>query len=685
MFDPRIFLYLDCETRSPVDIKKAGLENYARACEVLMLAWAVNDSDVRLWLPVPREREETVPYDLTMYLRRPEVIKVAWNAAFERAVLKYALGIDIPVEQWLDPSTMSRYAGAPGSLAGASEAFRLNGEAKDKEGVRLIRMFCTPGKRGHKTPAEAPEDWQKFQEYCRQDVVAERALLKRLLPAFSLPERERKILALDQKINERGIPVDLQFVRNAKALAERERARLVSELRELTRLDNPNSGKQLLAWLRERGYPYASLGKKWVELAVRLTGDGQGSAQPAVDVTGREGPESQAHSFTPVLELRQQLAKSSTKKLDTILARVSPDGWLRRNYKYYGAHTGRWSGEGVQLQNLPRGVLSADAFDEGVVLIQAGGDLSGVGPVLDVVSSCLRGSFRAPEGKKFVVADLAQIEVRVLAWLAGCTSLLQVFERGEDVYVAFARDHLYRGQEITKHKRQIAKSAVLGCGYQLSGGEEQEDKNGDTIKTGLWGYAAAMGIEMTQEEAHAAVAAFRTAYPEVTALWRNLQNAAIRAVVDKCRVDVGPVAFVGKPSLLCALLPSGRRLHYPRPEVEKVSDGWPKLSYEGLTMAKKWRRKATYGGHLTENLVQAIARDVLAEGMLRADEAGLRIVGHTHDEIICLWHPPLFDLASRAGHRGALEVLKDCMTQPMPWAPDLQLAADGYESVIYRK
>ena len=376
------------------------------------------------------------------------------------------------------------------------------------------------------------------------------------------------------------------------------------------------------------------------------------------------------------LTLRQQLAKSSTAKLDALAARVSPDGWLRRNYKYYGAHTGRWSGEGVQLQNLPRGVLKSDHFDDAVRAVRSGSDLSGFDvPALDVISSCLRGAFRAPEGKKFVVADLAQIEVRLLAWLAGCQSLLQVFERGEDVYVAFARDHLYCDQEISKRERQIAKSAVLGCGYQLSGGEEREDKNGDTYKSGLWGYAAAMGIEMSQEEAHAAVAAFRTAYPEVTALWRNLENAAIRAVVDRVRVDVGPVAFVGKQRLLCALLPSGRRLHYLRPEVTQPADGWPKLSYEAVIVGKKWGRRNTYGGHITENLVQAIARDVLAEGMLRADSVGMTLVGHTHDEIICLQDTTM----------PALDMLLRCMTQPMPWAPDLKLAADGYESEIYRK
>lgn len=400
------------------------------------------------------------------------------------------------------------------------------------------------------------------------------------------------------------------------------------------------------------------------------------------------------------LSLRQQLAKSSTKKLDTILARVSPDGWLRRNYKYYGAHTGRWAGEGVQLQNLPRGVLDAQSFDFAVHSIRMGElepFLPGALGVLGTIASCLRGAFRAPEGKKFVVADLSAIEVRVLAWLAGCTELNSQFANREDPYVAFASKYLYKipAVSVEKRQRQIAKSAVVGCGYQISGGEEVEDKNGDVVKTGLWGYAAAMGIEMAQEEAHAAVAAFRSAYLEVPALWRNLQNAAMRAVVDNDRVDVGPVAFVGKPGLLCALLPSGRRLHYPRPGVTGATingfaPGYPKLSYEGLNMAKKWCRKATYGGHLTENLVQAIARDALCEGMLRADAAGFDVVAHCHDELITLQDQArpgeaMHGMARQGEARLGLERLCDLMTAPMPWAPDLQLAADGYESAIYRK
>lgn len=408
-----------------------------------------------------------------------------------------------------------------------------------------------------------------------------------------------------------------------------------------------------------------------------------------------------------VLQLRQIVNKSSVKKLPALMLRVSPDGVLRRNYKYYGAHTGRWSGEGVQLQNLPRPIKSLEeheAYDAAVALIRAGGDgLVGSGPLLDVVASCIRGAFRAPEGKTFVVADLSAIENRVLAWLADCRQMAEVYVKGLDPYKAFASSYLYHVayDEVTKLQRQMSKPAVLGCGYQLSGGSEcwycprcgearspEEEicafchsigidvEQTDVVKTGLWGYAENMGVMMSKDDAHMAVKAFRDAYPEVVQLWRNLQNAAIRAVLDHTRIEVGPIAFVGKKGLLCCILPNGRRLHWIKPEVVQGEYG-KVLTYWGVdSVTKQWRCLQTYGGKLTENLVQAISRDVLAEGMLRADERGFTIVGHTHDEIIAL---------EDEKQSFNLEQLIEAMTLPMPWAPDLVLGADGYTSQIYRK
>lgn len=387
------------------------------------------------------------------------------------------------------------------------------------------------------------------------------------------------------------------------------------------------------------------------------------------------------------LTLRQALAKSSVSKLEALAVRVSPDARCRYNYKYHGAHTARWTGEGVQLQNLPRGTVEDVPGATAAILA---GDCSAFGNPLDVVSSCLRSAFQAPDGYRFVVSDLSQVEVRVLAWLADCKPLLSDLAAGdadkdEDVYKVFARKHLYRKQDISKHERQVSKSGVLGCGFGAGGGEEKVDKNGDAFKSGLWGYAAGMGIEITKEEAWAAVAAYREAYAAVPALWKALENAAARAVafgeptVGR-RVSVGvakhpwPYLWVG--------LPSGRRLHYVRPRIEegKWPDGQPKrvIRYEGVdSKTKQWNKwLETYGGKLTENVVQAIARDCLGEGMLRAEAAGFEICGHTHDEIITLV-PDCMDAADAE--------LSKLMASPMPWAPDLLLAADGWTGKTYRK
>jgi DNA polymerase len=261
-----ICFFIDLETRSTVDIKEAGLDVYSRNAEVLMLAYALNDQSPQLWLP----HEQPMPDDVLMYLMRREIVKVSWNFSFERAVFKHALGIDIPTTQALDPSCMARYAGLPSSLADVGEALGLpQDQAKDKDGKRLIQKFCRPKKDGtYKDWNSDPEDWARFCDYCRQDVVAERNILRKLEKGFMLPPRERKIWLLDQQINERGIPVDMTFVHNAKKIVDAERSRLMDELGKLTNLENPNSTKQMLGFLKENGYPYESLNQKMVKEAL---------------------------------------------------------------------------------------------------------------------------------------------------------------------------------------------------------------------------------------------------------------------------------------------------------------------------------------------------------------------------------------------------------------------------------
>jgi DNA polymerase bacteriophage-type len=654
-----IHLHLDFETRSLLDIKRVGLDRYARNAAALMLAWAVNDQPPQLWLPEKDPR--WIPAELLVLLQNPAVVKLAQNSAFERAIFLHALGIDIPVEQWFDPSVLARYAGLPGKLALVSQFLKLGDKGKDKEGSRLINKFSKPyGKdkkfRDPSDPKHAA-DWEKFKDYCKQDVVAEREVFHRLSSFFMPPDSERKLWVLDAKINERGMPVRMDYVAECQKAVDDVTHVSLGVMRVATGLENPNSGQQLLPWLKDRGYPFSSLTKDRVAKA--LAGK--------LDDRVRD-----------VLELKQTISRSSVKKLQAITDRVV-EGRLRYQYKFYGAHTGRWAGEGAQLQNLPR---KASKWGDTDVDIRA--------------------CFGAPAGKKLVVADLASIETRVLAWLSKCDTLLNVFKLGQDPYIDFASD-LYSTpySDVTKEQRQISKPAVLGCGYMLSGGEWRMDCcgkfqfklewvkpvdvcsckiKGDAFKSGLWGYAENMGVAMEQQQAKDAVSAYRAKYSEVVDLWYSLENTIVEVLSFGGTVfdRVSSIPFWCVPGkVLIARLPSGRRLHWLNPKVVPGRGLRSKVTHYAHTI-KGWRTESLYGGLLTENLVQAISRDVLAEGMLRADKTGFEIVGHTHDEIIAL------DSCNNAEGRMLGELIHN-MTLPMPWAPDLPLAAEGYEAEIYKK
>lgn len=394
------------------------------------------------------------------------------------------------------------------------------------------------------------------------------------------------------------------------------------------------------------------------------------------------------------IELRKQVSKSSTAKLDALLLRTSPDGRLRQNYRYYGAHTGRWSGEGVQPQNLPRGSVKEELFEEAVNAVAAGAPLAPYGETLDVISSTLRGAFRAPAGYTFLIVDLSQIEVRTLAWLTGCAGLMSVYNLGHkdgckcgdcDVYVSFAR-RMYGIRDISKAQRQVCKPAVLGCGFQLSGGEEKLNDEGDLVKTGLWGYAANMGIAMTRDQSHEAVKMYRNEYWEVKKFWYAIEDACKMALQYGTEVPCRSLSANAVPDkLLWVNLPCGRPLYYPRARLRDAAwpDGRPKTEIRYWAVdpeTKKFKSRHTYGGKLTENAVQAIARDAFSEGMLRIDERYdemIPIVGHSHDEVICL--------SDKTKADQNLELILGCMTEPISWAPGLPLGAAGITSDIYRK
>jgi len=681
-------LYLDFETRSEADLPECGLDNYVKhpSTQVLMLAHAMDDEPVEVWEP----HMGPMPSKLRGDLEDITITKVAWNVPFEYNVFKHVLNIKLPLFMWDDPVNRARMLSMPGHLKDACEILKLPPElAKDPDGKRLIKLFSVPAvaKKDDTLFGTVaaffrdwmtdPEDWQKFKGYCVRDVIAEREIDK-LLTKFPLPTEEYHAWLLDQQINERGLPVDLELVKGTNAVAEAEKERLRAELQELTGLENSNSVQQLLAWAQTEGYPFGSLAKHLVKRALA----GEGSMTPA------------AHR---ALTLRGQTAKTSDSKLDRISEAVASDGRLRHQYVFLGAaKTGRWASYHVQLANLPRPTKEVEKnLDRAIHLLRTE-DRIGLAldfpNTLEVVASCIRSMFKAPKGSRFVVGDLNAIENRMIGWLAQCDNILRVFREKRDPYLDFGallhgRDYdeifkLYKdGDPKIKEMRQQVKPAVLGCGYRLSGGEEVENPDGDLVKTGLWGYAAQMHIEITQEFAISAVKLWRERYKEVVSFWYALEEAAKCAVFGKQPQRVGFVEFVcNSDKLLSIKLPSGRSLHYIRPQYQMVDfKGNEKetLTYEGVdAKTKQWTRLKTHGGKLLENLSQAISRDILIYGMMLAAKQGFEIVGHVHDEIISEvpYHAPQ-----------TLDQLLACMATTPDWAPGLPLGADGFESEVYRK
>jgi DNA polymerase bacteriophage-type len=722
-----LILHLDFETRSVLNLTTCGLDRYSKKAEVLLLGWAFDDDEVELWEP----RLGPMPSELCRALRS-DCELAAWNSAFERSILAHVLNIHIPYERFQDPSCWARHLSLPGGLQSVGDILGLGDGGKDKEGKRLIKLFCEPISLGGEMtlfgvtepyfaePEKHPEDWEKFKNYCRQDVRVEREI-GHLLEPFKLPEIEKKIWYLDQKINDTGLPVNRRFVEKALKLATRSKQELAAVLKEKTGLENPNSRDQMLGWLGGQGYQYNSLEKASVQAALnggRLTD------------LGRE-----------VLLTRKEASKTSYKKFEAILDRLGDDDRLRHQYLYLGAaRSGRWSAGrgGMQIQNMPRPTKEVENnLDETLAYINNEDYdlLKAAHPsVITAVSSCTRSAFQAPSGQKIIVCDLSAIENRVLGWMAGCDAILDVFRTGRDPYISFAVKMYNQPYDVLLHdkaKRQIAKPAVLGAGYGLGPGVEKlcrecgrrfgyknycpkckcneftfeiivaENKYGDTVKTGLIGYAEAMGVKMTAQQAYHSWYTFRQSYPEVVQLWKNLDSAAKSVLIDGGEVQVGVVTFSRvewkDQFILKILLPSGRALHYwnarikTRYSVGRDGEPYEKEAIEyygighgvgavskeeggqGANFGPVW----TSGPKLCENLDQAISRDIFAHGMLLADEVGAQIIGHSHDE--CL------DLADDNSLDFGLDDLRDCMSVTPDWATGLPLAAEGFESQVYRK
>lgn len=674
-------LSLDYETASRVDLFGAGLNVYVRdpSTRALMAAYAIDDGPVQLWQP---HIQKKAPVELRDAMRDPSVERWAWNAPFEIAVTEHTLGLK--TTNWRDTMVQALYASLPGALAQAGPALGLPVEmCKMPEGKRLIRKFSVPRKPTKDKPHEFndwttdPEDWELFCDYCKRDVEVEREIRRRLAK-IPVPPSEWALWELDQEINLRGIPVDLQLVQNAIEITATEKHRLKRELTRLTELRSLTAA-HFLPWAQARGYPFGDLRKATIERSLREVKD--------MDET-----------LVSCLHMRSQANMTSLAKYDSIKEKTH-EGRLYNTLQFYGAsRTGRWGGRDPQPQNFPRSIKAVEEKEAHVTEMVRNGEYDEIvmefGAALPVLSSVVRSSFRASEGKTFYIADLSAIENRVLGWIAGCDAILNVFLDGLDPYKAFGVRMFHKDYaDITKAERTLSKPAVLGCGYMLSGGELETNKNGDVIKTGLWGYAEAMGIEMERSQAHESVRVFRAAYPEVVQFWYALRDAAMECVRDQTTIRVGPVVFNGSTGLMRVRLPNGRCLHYVRPKIERMWRKFKKmqpdgtvveekkmvdvLTYEGVDQkTKQWGRVTTHPGKITENLVQAIARDVLCEGLKNAKAKGFDIILHCHDEIVC--EVPLDSALT-------LDDLIECMTRPASWAKGLPLAAAGEVTPFYKK
>lgn len=639
-------LSIDIETFSKASLPSVGVYRYAadESFEILLFAYAVDGGEVQI---VDLARGEQIPGDVLDALEDPGVVKSAFNAAFERVCLSAHLGHRLDPEGWRCSMVWASFAGVPLDLAGVAKALHLETE-KMGEGKNLIRYFSLPAKptkanggRERNLPEHAPDDWETFKAYCKRDVEVELAITKRL-HAMPMPAREWDNYWDDQRINDRGVRIDADLATAAVDADNTGRASALERMRELTRVDNPASVTQLLAWLRSQGLQIDSLAK--ADVAAALEGALEGDV-------------------AEVLALRQEMAKSSVKKYERMLACRCPDGRAHGLLQFMGAgRTGRWAGRLVQVQNLPRQSISD--LEAAADLVRTGhADMIETlwGSAPQVLSELIRAAFVAEPGSRFLVADYSAIEARTIAWLAGEQWVLDLFEAGGDIYCETGT-RMFR-QVVEKHSplRQRAKVAVLACGYQGGVG---------ALKT--------MGGEklgLSEDEMADIVAAWRAANPKIAQLWWDINAATIAVIKDGGARAVGRIRLAHDKGALIITLPSGRPLVYPSPRIGENRFGGESITHMGVGVNRKWGRIETYGGKLTENIVQATARDILAHAIARLERSGYPVVMHIHDEVV----------TEVPEGRGSVEELCALMSQAPPWADGLPLAAEGFESTYYRK
>lgn len=647
-------LAIDVETYCELDIKSVGAYKYCEhpSFEILLFAYAFNDEPVEI---VDFTQGEKLPMKVIGALASPTIIKTAFNANFERNAISEYFKTSAPPNEWQCTMVKALTIGLPGSLDMVGKVLKFaEDKQKMKEGKALIQYFCKPckptktnGQRTRNLPEHAPDKWETFKLYCKQDVSVERDIRNKL-SRYETLDKEQRLWELDQIINDRGINTDIVLIENAIKCDLGYAKRLENEARELTGLDNPNSATQLKKWLSERvGFEVNSLTKDSIPTLIENAKD---------------------DNVKRLLELRQLMAKTSTKKYEAMINARRKDGRVRGLLQFYGANrTGRWAGRLVQVQNLPqnhlpdldnaRNLIREGRFDEVEFLYDS---------IPDTLSQLIRTAFIPTQGNRFMVADFSAIEARVIAWLAGENWRLDVFKTHGKIYEASASqmfhvpiDSIKKGSDL----RQKGKIAELALGY---GGSVGAIMSMDKSKS------------IPEEELPELVKSWRDANPNIVKFWWDVDKAAKKAIRGRTTVEIQHgIKFIYSTGILFIQLPSGRRLSYIRPKIEAHETfSGDKITYEGMEQtSKQWTKISTYGPKLVENIVQATARDCLAEAMFKVEEAGYPIVMHVHDELI---------MDAPIGF-GSLEEVNKIFGEPIPWAEGLPLKADGYECSYYMK
>ncbi|OSM04333.1 DNA polymerase [Magnetofaba australis] len=650
-------LYLDLEARSPSDLKKVGVHKYAEdpGTEILLFSYKLGEKSTKLWF-----KGEKLPQEIIDHVNSGGIV-IAHNAEFDRVIWntigERSHGFPkIKSIQFRDTMARAGAMSLPRSLNNCAVALGVD-IGKDKEGTQLMREMCSPTGttiNGDPIWREDPESIKRLGEYAKRDVDVLYRIDQKLRP---LRNSEQRVWEMDQRINDRGLHVDLELATKTRSLANMITEGLNEQIHTKTggAVKTATATKSLLEWVNSQGLKAHSLKKDVVPgLIEKAKGAGLWHVVRA-------------------LEIRQQASKSSIAKIKRMEERVCNDGRVKGMLLFHGATTGRWTGRGLQPQNLPRGVLTPEEIEKAAkdVLNQDVEALHEMGlPVLEIISSCLRSLFTAKPGHLLIVADFSSIEARILAWLANEGPVLKVF-RGDGKVYEHAASHIFGvpvGQ-VNKEQRSIGKVAVLALGY---GGGVNAFKQ----------MASTYDVTISDKKIESVKQNWRKANPRITELWRLLEGAAIRAIKQPGRVFQagGKISFTVDEGHLWCRLPSGRSICYPYATLKPSTTPWgkptTKILFKGVdSTTKKWVQQDTYGGKLAENITQAVARDILAESMMRIEEVGHPIVLHVHDEIVC------------EIKEGSVEVseFEQLMAETPHWAKDLPLQAEGWTGKRYRK